>query len=70
MARDRGVVLEAENADLRTNVGETKDRLAAEMARAERATAKWESDRSALDRAKDALAVALAQIEDVEGRPL
>jgi CheY-like chemotaxis protein len=44
------------------------DRLAAETVRADKAHAKWESDKQSLERAKDALAVALSQIEDAEGR--
>jgi hypothetical protein len=40
------------------------------MARAEKAFAKWEQDRIALERAKDALAVVLTQIEDAEGRSI
>jgi hypothetical protein len=39
-----------------------------ETGRADRATAKWEADKTSLDRAKDALAVALAQIEEAEAR--
>ena len=41
-----------------------------ESSRAEKAHAKWDADRQSLERAKDALAVALAQIEEAEGRPL
>jgi len=35
-----------------------------------RARAKWAEDRSSLERAKDALAAALAQIEEAETRSL
>ena len=35
-----------------------------------RAASKWEADKQSLERAKDALAVVLAQIEDTEGRTL
>jgi len=69
-ASERVTVLEAEGAALRQDLGETKQKLAGESSRADKATAKWEADRQSLDRAKDALAVALAQIEEAEGRPL
>jgi hypothetical protein len=38
-------------------------------ARLARASGKWGEDRASLERAKDALAAALAQIEEAEGRP-
>jgi len=45
--------------------------LSAEVqARIEKALAKWTEDRASLERAKDALAAALAQIEEAEGRAL
>jgi CheY-like chemotaxis protein len=44
--------------------------LGRERERSERARAKWAEDRSSLERAKDALAVALARIEEPEGRAL
>jgi hypothetical protein len=36
----------------------------------EKARTKWTEDRASLERAKDALAAALAQLDDVEGRSL
>ncbi len=69
-AKDRIVVLEAETAALRTELSESKTAHAREAARADKAYAKWESDRAALERAKDALAVVLSQIEDAEGRSI
>jgi CheY-like chemotaxis protein len=62
--------LEAELAAARLDLGEAKRKLVGESARASRAVTKWEADRQALDRAKDAMAVALVQIEEVESRPL
>ena len=59
-------MLEAETAALRADLAETKDKLGHETTRADRAYAKWEADRASLERAKDALAVVLAQIEDAE----
>jgi CheY-like chemotaxis protein/chromosome segregation ATPase len=69
-ASDRIAALEAELAALRQDLAETRQRSAGESARADRAQAKWEADRQSLERAKDAMAVALAQIEEAEGRTL
>jgi CheY-like chemotaxis protein len=49
---------------------EVKQRLVGQSARADRAQAKWQADRQSLERAKDALAVALAQIEEAEERQI
>ena len=49
---------------------QTKEKLEGESSRASKAASKWEADKQSLERAKDALAVALAQIEDTEGRTL
>ena len=64
------MALEAEGAALRAVLGETKEKLGTESSRAEKAFAKWEADRASLEKAKDALAVVLAQIEDAEGRSI
>jgi len=69
-ASDRVATLEAELVVARQDLGETRQKLAAESSRAEKAQAKWEADRQSLERAKDAMAVALSQIEEAEGRPL
>ena len=76
-ATSRVAVLEAEGASTRAQLGQTTERLAteterltAQSSRADKALAKWESDRQSLERAKDALAVALSQIEEAEGRPI
>jgi CheY-like chemotaxis protein len=58
----------ASRATLESSLAERESRLASETSRADRAQAKWEADKSSLDRAKDALAVALAQIEEAEAR--
>ncbi len=58
--------LEAATEDLT----ESKQRLGGESKRAEGLQAKWLADRQSLERAKDALALALAQIEEAEGRPI
>jgi CheY-like chemotaxis protein/chromosome segregation ATPase len=67
---ERAGALEAELATVQHELAETRQKLAGESSRAERAYAKWEADRQSLERAKDALAVALAQIEEAEERPL
>jgi CheY-like chemotaxis protein len=69
-ATERITVLEAQAAALRQDLGETKDKLATESSRADKAHTKWEGDRQSLERAKDALAVALSQIEEAEGRSI
>ena len=67
-ASDQVATLEGALAGVRQDLGTTTQRLATESARADRAQAKWEADRQSLERAKDAMAVALAQIEEAEGR--
>jgi DNA-binding response OmpR family regulator/chromosome segregation ATPase len=58
----------AAKATLEGTLAEREAQLKTETARADRAQAKWNADKQSLDRAKDALAVALAQIEEAEGR--
>ena len=67
---DRVTALDAELTALRGELAQTKDTLDSESSRAKKATSKWEADRQSLERAKDALAVVLAQIEDTEARTL
>jgi len=69
-ASGRVATLEAELASTRQQLGETREKLATESSRADRAHAKWEADRQSLERAKDAMAIALAQIEEAEGRSI
>jgi CheY-like chemotaxis protein len=69
-AADRVTALEAELAGVRGELGQTRERLDDESSRAKKAASKWEADKQSLERAKDALAVVLAQIEDTEGRTL
>ncbi len=58
----------AARAALEASVSEKDAKLQSATSRADRAQAKWDADKGSLDRAKDALAVALAQIEEAEGR--
>ncbi len=69
-AAERVTALEGELAALRDELGQTKEKLAGESSLASKAASKWEADKQSLERAKDALAVVLAQIEDTEARTL
>ena len=64
------VSLDAELGTVRQELVDSKHKLAGQLARADKAQAKWQSDQQSLERAKDALAAALAQIEEAEGRPI
>ncbi len=68
-AADRVSTLEEELARVRADLATTSEKLLAESSRAERAHAKRSADRQSLERAKDALAIALSQIEEAEGPP-
>jgi CheY-like chemotaxis protein/chromosome segregation ATPase len=62
--------LEEELGVLRGELDETRKNLVRESSRATRAVAKWDADRASLERAKDALAVALSQLDEAEARPI
>jgi len=61
---------EAALAAARGDLQSALSQLGFERERVTRAHAKWADDRSSLERAKDALAAALAQIEEAEGRSI
>ncbi len=65
-ATDRVAALVAEMEIVRRDLGETNERLTVETTRTRQAQLKADGDRQSLERAKDALAVALAQIEATE----
>jgi DNA-binding response OmpR family regulator/chromosome segregation ATPase len=67
---ERLSTVEAELSSVRSDLGQTKEKLEVESSRAGKAATKWDADKQSLERAKDALAVVLAQIEDTEGRTL
>jgi len=67
-ASERLTALEAEATGTLQELSDAKQKLADESSRAGKSQAKWEADRQSLERAKDALAVALSQIEETEGR--
>jgi hypothetical protein len=67
-ALERVALLETELAGVRKELDDTRETLSAQSSRADRAQAKWDADRRSLERAKEALAVALLQIEETEGR--
>jgi hypothetical protein len=61
-------MLEADLAATKHSLDETKGHLVTQTNRLDRASSKIEADKTSLDRAKDALAVALSQIEEAEAR--
>jgi chromosome segregation ATPase len=65
-ALERIGTLENQLETARRELMDASDRLAAERLRADRVRAKAEADRQSLERAKDALAIALSQIEETE----
>ncbi len=69
-ANDRATTLDATLTSVRDDLVRTREKLESESARAAKAAAKWEADKQSMERAKDALAVVLSQIEDTEGRTL
>jgi CheY-like chemotaxis protein len=66
---DRVAAVEAQLEASQRELTEGRERLAGELSRSEQSRVKLDADRRSLERAKDALAVALAQIEETETRP-
>jgi hypothetical protein len=62
--------LERDLDTARAQLAEADLTLCAELHRTRRAQEKWNQDRASLERAKDALAAVLMQIEEVETRPV
>ena len=62
--------LEADLAATRQHLNEATASIDSEKNKMDRARRKWNEDRASLERAKDALAVALAQLEETETRTL
>jgi DNA-binding response OmpR family regulator/chromosome segregation ATPase len=69
-ARERLRALEIDATSARRDLESAQKTLHVETARADRAFAKWDADRTSLERAKDALAVALAELDEAEARPI
>jgi len=69
-ARNRITEVEGAWTITRADLADAREKLAQQTERADRAFTKWEADRTSLARAKDALATALAQIDEVEARKL
>jgi chromosome segregation ATPase len=69
-ARARVAELETDLASTKAELGTTQSKLASESAAKDKALKKWDADKVSLDRAKDALAVVLAQIEEAESRSI
>jgi len=73
LLEERSAELDAARATLgatRQELSEAQAALATEQGKTARASSKWTEDRASLERAKDALAAALAQLDDIDGRPL
>ncbi|HMI83061.1 MAG TPA: response regulator [Polyangiaceae bacterium] len=68
--RDKLSTAETQLAATRAELAEIRDRLNLHTQRLDTATTKWDQNRKTLDQAKDALAAALAQIEEAESRGL
>ena len=62
------MVLEADLAATKATLDETKGYLVTQTTRLEKALSKIDGDKGSLERAKDALAVALAQLEETDAR--
>jgi CheY-like chemotaxis protein len=69
-ARERLRILDIDASSARRDLESAQKTLHIETARADRAFAKWDADRTSLERAKDALAVALAELDEAEARPI
>jgi DNA-binding response OmpR family regulator/chromosome segregation ATPase len=70
IARARVATLEIDVTSARRDLEAAQKTLHMETARADRAFSKWDADRTSLERAKDALAVALAELDEAEARPI
>jgi DNA-binding response OmpR family regulator len=70
IARARVATLEIDVTSARRDMEAAQKTLHIETARADRAFSKWDADRTSLERAKDALAVALAELDEAEARPI
>ena len=68
--KDKLTAAETQLAATKAELAETRDKLNQHTQRLDTATSKWDQSRKTLDQAKDALAAALAQIEEVESRGL
>jgi DNA-binding response OmpR family regulator len=68
--KDKLTSAETQLAATKAELAETRDKLNQHTQRLDTATSKWDQNRKTLDQAKDALAAALAQIEEVESRGL
>jgi DNA-binding response OmpR family regulator len=68
--KDKLTQAETQLAATKAELAETRDKLNQQTQRVDTATSKWDQNRKTLDQAKDALAAALAQIEEVEARGL
>ena len=68
--KDKLSATETQLAATKAELAEIKEKLSHHSQRLDTATSKWDQNRKTLDQAKDALAAALAQIEEAESRGL
>jgi DNA-binding response OmpR family regulator/chromosome segregation ATPase len=68
--KDKLAAAETQLVATKAELADARDKLNLHTQRLDTATSKWEQNRKTLDQAKDALAAALAQIEEVETRGL
>jgi len=68
--KDKLSSAETQLAATRAELADIKEKLSHHSRRLDTATSKWDQNRKTLDQAKDALAAALAQIEEAESRGL
>ena len=62
--------LETELAAVKTELAATKEKLSGQSQKLETAISKWAANRASFEQAKDAIAAAVAQIEEAEQRGL
>jgi CheY-like chemotaxis protein len=68
--KDKLASTETQLAATKAELADIKEKLSHHSQRLDTATSKWDQNRKTLDQAKDALAAALAQIEEAESRGL
>jgi CheY-like chemotaxis protein len=62
--------LESELAEVKSDLASTKEKLTLQTQKLDTAVAKWAANRASFEQAKDAIAAAVAQIEEAEQRGL
>ena len=68
--REKIATLEATFAETKLELTVARERLSTQSERLDAVTSKWQLNRTSLEQAKDAIAAAVAQIEEAETRGL